>query len=144
MTNWVPAKIGGTTKDKGGAINMDAGANDMDDGAINMDDGAINMDDGIVDDVARPTIRECANFVKSTENYASNSTDGATPRRAHSGFRRILDHNLFLFLFFASSLSLAMGVHESYERVMCHPDYYNDTTIFDYQFKVSSLFSFLT
>jgi len=52
-----------------------------------------------------------------------------------ASFLRFDDRLLFAFLFFSSLLAAARGVHEGYEKVMCHPDYSNATTVFDYSFK---------
>ena len=72
---------------------------------------------------------------RSGDGGAGIEGNGVKALRGAS-FLRFDDRLLFAFLFFSSLLAAARGVHEGYEKVMCHPDYSNATTVFDYSFKV--------
>ena len=81
----------------------------------------------------------CASAVDATDsNSATTTSSKAFPRSASR--LRFDDRLLFAFLFFSSILAAARGVHEGYEKVFCHPDYNNSTTIFDYEYKVNKIF----
>jgi len=125
MTNWAPMRIGG-----GGAANPDEGAANEDDDPTPHSDSVGRGNSGT--DVYSSSINDV------NHSYASAGAHFAGlkgPSGDVFSRRRLRQNLLFAFLFFASSLSLAKGVHEGYEKVYCYPDYFNATTVFDYSVK---------
>ena len=82
----------------------------------------------------------CASAVDATDSTSATTTSSSKAFPRSASRLRFDDRLLFAFLFFSSILAAARGVHEGYEKVFCHPDYNNSTTIFDYEYKVNKIF----
>jgi len=118
MTDCAPSRIGGAAEEE----------------ALNMRGDAMNDDDEKDVSFHADVITSSINEV--TSSSINDPAPAAGDRKNLLAYRRGLNQSLlFAFLFFVSSLSLAKGVHEGYEKVICHPDYSNATTVFDYDFK---------
>lgn len=73
----------------------------------------------------------------TADRDGGNTVDGrgsADGSRVCAMWQRFDQRLLFAFFFFLL-FSSTNGVKEGYEKVFCHPDYFNSTTVFDYQVK---------
>lgn len=80
----------------------------------------------------RPRLGRCLDAASSHSGYGDKVDKDVAIKQSSRGFEPL---SLLLCLLLTSFLSLAAGVHEGYEKVLCHPDYNNATTIFDFDFK---------